>query len=55
MEEPEMRLARVNTHVHMKLYQDNLQFLVGQQTRRLVLAKEGKIWGPMNPPQLQHN
>jgi len=36
-------LARVNTHIQLKLHQDNLQFLVAQKTSELVLAKEATI------------
>ncbi len=36
-------LARVNTHIQLKLHQDNLQMLVSQKTRDLVLAKEATI------------
>ena len=39
----EVVLARVNTHVQLKLHQDNLQLLVQQQTRELVRAKEATI------------
>jgi putative two-component system response regulator len=36
-------LARVNTHVQLKLHRENLQFLVEQQTLKFVLAKEATI------------
>lgn len=36
-------LARVNTHIQLKLHQENLQLLVAQQTRKLALAKEATI------------
>ena len=36
-------LARVNTHVQLKLHQENLQMLVEQQTHKFVLAKEATI------------
>ena len=36
-------LARVNTHLQLKLHRDTLQLLVEQQTHNLVLAKEATI------------
>ncbi len=36
-------LARVNTHIQLKLHRDNLQLLVEQQTRKYILAKEATI------------
>jgi putative two-component system response regulator len=36
-------LARVHTHIQLKLHQDNLQMLVAQKTHELVLAKEATI------------
>ncbi|CAK0770920.1 putative cyclic di-GMP phosphodiesterase VC_1348 [Gammaproteobacteria bacterium] len=36
-------LARVNTHLQLKLHRDNLHFLVEQQTRKLAQAKEATI------------
>ena len=36
-------LARVHTHIQLKLHRDNLQLLVDQQTRKYALAKEATI------------
>ena len=36
-------LARVNTHIQLKLYRDKLQLLVDQRTHELVLAREATI------------
>lgn len=38
-------LARVKTHIQLKLYRDNLQLLVEQRTRELLLAREATIAG----------
>jgi len=36
-------LARVNTHIQLKMHQDKLQFLVEEQTCKFILAKEATI------------